>query len=53
MTNVRVATGANGAAILHALHRHGTVSDAMLDAFDLLELNGCTGAQDSGLISTE
>jgi bifunctional non-homologous end joining protein LigD len=35
-----VVCGANGIAIFDALHRHGTVSDAMLYAFDLLELDG-------------
>jgi bifunctional non-homologous end joining protein LigD len=29
-----------GVAIFDALHRHGTVHDAMLYAFDLLELDG-------------
>jgi bifunctional non-homologous end joining protein LigD len=32
--------GPDGAAIFDGLHRHGTVSDAMLYAFDLLELDG-------------
>jgi bifunctional non-homologous end joining protein LigD len=32
--------GPDGVAIFDALHRHGTVSDAMLYAFDLLELDG-------------
>jgi hypothetical protein len=30
----------HGIAIFDALHRHGTVSDAILQAFDLLELDG-------------
>ena len=32
--------GPDGVAIFDALHRHGTVSEAILHAFDLLELNG-------------
>jgi bifunctional non-homologous end joining protein LigD len=32
--------GADGVAIFDALHRHGTVSEAMLYAFDLLALDG-------------
>jgi ATP-dependent DNA ligase len=32
--------GPDGVAIFDALHRHGTVSEAMLYAFDLLELDG-------------
>jgi bifunctional non-homologous end joining protein LigD len=32
--------GPDGIAIFDALHRHGTVSEAMLYAFDLLELDG-------------
>jgi ATP-dependent DNA ligase len=32
--------GPDGVAIFDALHRHGTVSDAMLYAFDLLALDG-------------
>jgi bifunctional non-homologous end joining protein LigD len=32
--------GPDDVAILHALHRRGTVSEAMLYAFDLLELDG-------------
>jgi ATP-dependent DNA ligase len=32
--------GADGVAIFHALHRRGTVTEAMLYAFDLLELDG-------------
>ena len=32
--------GPNGVAIFDALHRRGTVSEAMLYAFDLLELDG-------------
>jgi bifunctional non-homologous end joining protein LigD len=35
-----VVCGSNGIAIFDALHRHGTVSEAMLYAFDLLELDG-------------
>jgi bifunctional non-homologous end joining protein LigD len=35
-----VVCGPDGIAILDALHRHGTVSDAMLYAFDLLEIDG-------------
>jgi bifunctional non-homologous end joining protein LigD len=35
-----VVCGADGIAIFDALHRHGTVSDAILQAFDLLELDG-------------
>ena len=35
-----VVRGEDGVAIFDALHRHGTVSDAMLYAFDLLELDG-------------
>jgi bifunctional non-homologous end joining protein LigD len=35
-----VVCGPDGVAIFDALHRHGTVSEAMLYAFDLLELNG-------------
>jgi ATP-dependent DNA ligase len=33
-----VVCGPDGVAIFDALHRHGTVSEAMLYAFDLLEL---------------
>src|SRR5580704_18932253 len=32
--------GPDGVAIFEALHRHGTVTEAMLYAFDLLELDG-------------
>jgi ATP-dependent DNA ligase len=32
--------GPDGVAIFDALHRHGTVSEAMMYAFDLLELDG-------------
>jgi ATP-dependent DNA ligase len=32
--------GPDGVAIFEALHRHGTVTEAMLYAFDLLELEG-------------
>jgi bifunctional non-homologous end joining protein LigD len=35
-----VVCGPDGIAIFDALHRHGIVSEAMLYAFDLLELNG-------------
>jgi bifunctional non-homologous end joining protein LigD len=35
-----VVCGPDGVAIFDALHRHGTVSEAMLYAFDLLELEG-------------
>ena len=35
-----VVCGPDGIAVFDALHRHGTVSEAMLYAFDLLELNG-------------
>jgi bifunctional non-homologous end joining protein LigD len=35
-----VVRGPDGIAIFDALHRHSTVSDAMLYAFDLLELDG-------------
>jgi bifunctional non-homologous end joining protein LigD len=35
-----VVCGPDRIAIFDALHRHGTVSDAMLYAFDLLELEG-------------
>jgi ATP-dependent DNA ligase len=35
-----VVCGPDGIAIFDALHRHGTVSDAMLYAFDLLEFDG-------------
>jgi bifunctional non-homologous end joining protein LigD len=35
-----VVRGPDGVAIFDALHRHGTASDAMLYAFDLLELDG-------------
>jgi bifunctional non-homologous end joining protein LigD len=34
------ARGPDGVAIFDALHRRGTVSEAMLYAFDLLELDG-------------
>jgi ATP-dependent DNA ligase len=32
--------GSNGIAVFDALHRRGTVTEAMLFAFDLLELDG-------------
>jgi hypothetical protein len=32
--------GPDGIAIFDALHRRGTVTEAMLFAFDLLELDG-------------
>jgi bifunctional non-homologous end joining protein LigD len=35
-----VVCGPDGVAIFDALHRGGTVSEAMLYAFDLLELDG-------------
>jgi bifunctional non-homologous end joining protein LigD len=35
-----VVRGEDGVAIFDALHRHGTVRAAILQAFDLLELNG-------------
>jgi bifunctional non-homologous end joining protein LigD len=35
-----VVCGEDGVAIFEALHRHGTVRAAILQAFDLLELNG-------------
>jgi hypothetical protein len=35
-----VVCGPDGIAIFDALHRHGTVTEAMLYAFDLLELDG-------------
>jgi bifunctional non-homologous end joining protein LigD len=35
-----VVCGPDGIAIFNALHRRGTVSEAMLYAFDLLELDG-------------
>jgi hypothetical protein len=35
-----VVCGEDGVAIFDALHRHGTVRAAILQAFDLLELNG-------------
>jgi bifunctional non-homologous end joining protein LigD len=35
-----VVCGPDGVAIFDALHHHGTVSEAMLYAFDLLELDG-------------
>jgi bifunctional non-homologous end joining protein LigD len=35
-----VVCGPDGIAIFDALHRHGTVSQAMLYAFDLLEFDG-------------
>jgi ATP dependent DNA ligase domain len=35
-----VVCGPDGVAIFDALHRRGTVTEAMLYAFDLLELNG-------------
>jgi bifunctional non-homologous end joining protein LigD len=34
-----VVCGPDGVAVFDALHRHGTVSEAMLYAFDLLELD--------------
>ena len=35
-----VVCGPNGVAVFEALHRRGTVTEAMLYAFDLLELDG-------------
>jgi bifunctional non-homologous end joining protein LigD len=35
-----VVCGPDGVAVFDALHRRGTVSEAMLYAFDLLELDG-------------
>jgi ATP-dependent DNA ligase len=35
-----VVCGPDGVAIFDALHRRGTVSEAMLYAFDVLELDG-------------
>jgi bifunctional non-homologous end joining protein LigD len=35
-----VVCGADGIAVFDALHRRGRVSDAILQAFDLLEFNG-------------
>src|ERR1700734_3498633 len=35
-----VVCGKDGVAIFDPLHRHGTVRAAILQAFDLLELNG-------------
>jgi bifunctional non-homologous end joining protein LigD len=35
-----VVCGADGVAMFDAIHRRGTVSEAILQAFDLLELNG-------------
>jgi ATP-dependent DNA ligase len=35
-----VVCGPDGIAIFDALHRHGTVAEAMLYAFDLLEIDG-------------
>ena len=35
-----VVCGPDGVAIFDALHRRGTVTEAMLYAFDLLELDG-------------
>jgi ATP-dependent DNA ligase len=35
-----VVCGSDGVAVFDALHRRGTVSEAMLYAFDLLELDG-------------
>jgi bifunctional non-homologous end joining protein LigD len=34
------AGGSDGVAVFDALHRRGTVSEAMLYAFDLLEFDG-------------
>jgi ATP-dependent DNA ligase len=35
-----VVAGADGVALFDALHRRGRVADAILQAFDLLELDG-------------
>ena len=35
-----VVCGANGIAVFEALHRRGTVREAVLPAFDLLEVEG-------------
>jgi bifunctional non-homologous end joining protein LigD len=35
-----VVCGADGAAVFDALHRHGRVREAILQAFDPLEING-------------
>jgi bifunctional non-homologous end joining protein LigD len=35
-----VVAGADGVAVFDALHRRGRVTDAILQAFDLLELDG-------------
>jgi bifunctional non-homologous end joining protein LigD len=35
-----VVCGPDGVAVFDALHRHGTISEAMLYAFDLLKLDG-------------
>jgi ATP-dependent DNA ligase len=35
-----VVAGADGVAVFDALHRRGHVTDAILQAFDLLELDG-------------
>ena len=43
-----VVCGPDGIAIFDALHRHGTVSEATLYAFDLLELDG-QGSQSPAL----
>jgi bifunctional non-homologous end joining protein LigD len=40
MDGEAVVCGRDGVAIFDALHRRGTVSEAMLYAFDLLELDG-------------
>jgi ATP-dependent DNA ligase len=39
-TAKRSCAAPDGVAIFDALHRHGTVSEAMLYVFDLLELDG-------------
>jgi bifunctional non-homologous end joining protein LigD len=38
-----VVSGADGVAVFDALHRRRRATDAMLHAFDLLELNGKVG----------
>jgi bifunctional non-homologous end joining protein LigD len=40
MDGEAVVCGADGVAVFDALHRRGRVSDAILQAFDLLELDG-------------
>jgi ATP-dependent DNA ligase len=40
MDGEAVVCGANGVAVFDALHRRGRISDAILQAFDLLEIDG-------------